>query len=181
MSARSGRAGDAARIDMPALPRGAARRFDFDAPRPLEELLRWSIEQLEHGIVQMANPRYFGLFNPGANFPAQCADRIAGAFNPQLASSASSPVPVAIESHVIRAVARRAGLRRGRHRAFHDRRLGGELHLAGLRADRRSPALRARRRARLRRARCASTPRANVTSPGSRSRTRPASAAARCG
>ena len=23
----------------------------------------------EHGIVQMANPRYFGLFNPGAEFP----------------------------------------------------------------------------------------------------------------
>jgi glutamate/tyrosine decarboxylase-like PLP-dependent enzyme len=58
--------------------------------------------------VQMASPRYFGLFNPGANFPAQCADRIAGTFNPQLASSASSPVPVALEGHVIRAVARRA-------------------------------------------------------------------------
>jgi glutamate/tyrosine decarboxylase-like PLP-dependent enzyme len=56
----------------------------------------------------MSNPRYFGLFNPGANFPSQCADRLAGSFNPQLASSASSPVPVALESHVIRAVARRA-------------------------------------------------------------------------
>jgi glutamate/tyrosine decarboxylase-like PLP-dependent enzyme len=65
---------------------------------------------MEHGIVQMANPRYFGLFNPGANFPSQCADRIAGTFNPQLASSASSPVPVALENHVIRAVARRASL-----------------------------------------------------------------------
>ncbi len=84
--------------------------MDFEHPRPLEEMLRWSIERLEHGIVQMSNPRYFGLFNPGANFPAQCADRIAGAFNPQLASSASSPVPVALESHLIRAVARRAAL-----------------------------------------------------------------------
>ena len=37
-----------------------------------------------------------------------CADRLAGSFNPQLASSASSPVPVALERHVIRAVARRA-------------------------------------------------------------------------
>jgi glutamate/tyrosine decarboxylase-like PLP-dependent enzyme len=64
---------------------------------------------MEHGIVQMANPRYFGLFNPGANFPAQCADRVAGVFNPQLASSASSPVPVALEHHLIRAVAQRAG------------------------------------------------------------------------
>lgn len=84
--------------------------LDFAAPRPLEELLRWSIERLEHGIVQMSNPRYFGLFNPGATFPAQCADRIVSLFNPQLASSASSPMPVALERHLIRAVARRAGL-----------------------------------------------------------------------
>jgi glutamate/tyrosine decarboxylase-like PLP-dependent enzyme len=83
--------------------------FDFEQPRPLEDALRWAIERLEHGIVQMSNPRYFGLFNPGANFPAQCADRLAGAFNPQLASSASSPVPVALENHIVRAVARRAG------------------------------------------------------------------------
>jgi glutamate/tyrosine decarboxylase-like PLP-dependent enzyme len=85
--------------------------IDFNEPRPLEELLRFGIERLEHGIVQMSNPRYFGLFNPGANFPSQCADRIVALFNPQLASSASSPVPVALEGHLIRAVARRAGLR----------------------------------------------------------------------
>jgi aromatic-L-amino-acid/L-tryptophan decarboxylase len=83
--------------------------FDFNEPKPLEDALRWTIERMEHGIVQMANPRYFGLFNPGANFPAQCADRITGCFNPQLASSASSPVPVALESHMIRTFARRAG------------------------------------------------------------------------
>jgi glutamate/tyrosine decarboxylase-like PLP-dependent enzyme len=83
--------------------------FDFNEPKPLEDALRWTIERMEHGIVQMANPRYFGLFNPGANFPAQCADRIAGCFNPQLASSASSPVPVALESHMIRTLAHRAG------------------------------------------------------------------------
>jgi glutamate/tyrosine decarboxylase-like PLP-dependent enzyme len=83
--------------------------MDFDAPRPLEELLGWTLERMEHGIVQMTNPRYFGLFNPGANFPSQCADRIASVFNPQLASSASSPVPVALERHLIRAVAERAG------------------------------------------------------------------------
>jgi len=83
--------------------------MDFQAPRPIEQLLEWTVERMEHGIVQMTNPRYFGLFNPGANFPSQCADRIASVFNPQLASSASSPVPVALESHLIRAVARRAG------------------------------------------------------------------------
>jgi glutamate/tyrosine decarboxylase-like PLP-dependent enzyme len=96
-------------IDMPGF-RAELDAIDFENPRPLEEILGWSIARMEHGIVQMSNPRYFGLFNPGANFPAQCADRIAGTFNPQLASSASSPVPVALESHVIRAVARRAGL-----------------------------------------------------------------------
>jgi glutamate/tyrosine decarboxylase-like PLP-dependent enzyme len=94
-------------IDMQKF-RAELAAFDFSKPLPLEDALRWTIEQMERGIVQMANPRYFGLFNPGANFPAQCADRIAGSFNPQLASSASSPVPVALESHVIRAVARRA-------------------------------------------------------------------------
>jgi glutamate/tyrosine decarboxylase-like PLP-dependent enzyme len=94
-------------IDMQKF-RAELERFDFEQPQPLEDALRWAIERLEHGIVQMSNPRYFGLFNPGANFPAQCADRLTGLFNPQLASSASSPVPVALESHVIRAVARRA-------------------------------------------------------------------------
>jgi glutamate/tyrosine decarboxylase-like PLP-dependent enzyme len=94
-------------IDMQQF-RAELAAFDFERPQPLEEALRWAIERLEQGIVQMSNPRYFGLFNPGANFPSQCADRLAGSFNPQLASSASSPVPVALESHVIRAVARRA-------------------------------------------------------------------------
>jgi glutamate/tyrosine decarboxylase-like PLP-dependent enzyme len=87
------------------------RAMDFETPQPLEDLLQWTIERMQQGIVQMSNPRYFGLFNPGATFPAQCADRIAGLFNPQLASSASSPVPVALERHVIRAVARRAALK----------------------------------------------------------------------
>ncbi|MEA3198002.1 MAG: hypothetical protein QOF32_2054 [Gammaproteobacteria bacterium] len=94
-------------LDMAAF-RAELAAYDFDQPRPLDDLLRWIIERMEHGIVQMANPRYFGLFNPGASFPAQCADRVAGLFNPQLASSASSPVPVELERHVIRTVAERA-------------------------------------------------------------------------
>jgi glutamate/tyrosine decarboxylase-like PLP-dependent enzyme len=99
---------------MPTLDRAQLRaelgQFDFEQPRPLEELLSWTLGKLEHGVVHMNHPRYFGLFNPAANFPSQCADRIAGSFNPQLASSGSSPAPVEIEAHVIRAMARRAGL-----------------------------------------------------------------------
>lgn len=85
-------------------------QFDFRGPRASDELLGWVISQLERGVVHMNHPRYFGLFNPAPNFPAQLADRIAASFNPQLASSGSSPVPVAIEAHLIRTMARRAGL-----------------------------------------------------------------------
>jgi glutamate/tyrosine decarboxylase-like PLP-dependent enzyme len=88
-------------------------QFDFNLPRPLEEVLDWTNAQLERGIVHVTHPRYFGLFNPAPTFPAQCADRIAATFNPQLASSRTSPVAVEIEAHVIRSFAQRAGLATG--------------------------------------------------------------------
>jgi aromatic-L-amino-acid decarboxylase len=84
--------------------------FDFSGELPLAELLAWVIAQMEQGVVHVTHPRYFGLFNPAPTFPAQCADRIAAAFNPQLATSTTSPAAVEIEAHTIRAVARRAGL-----------------------------------------------------------------------
>jgi glutamate/tyrosine decarboxylase-like PLP-dependent enzyme len=84
--------------------------FDFRVPRALDEVLSWTIAAMEHGLVHVTHPRYFGLFNPAPTFPAQCADRVAGAFNPQLATATTSPAAVQIESHVISAVAQRAGL-----------------------------------------------------------------------
>src|SRR5271155_4838419 len=96
------------RIDVARFRRELAN-FDFRAPLPLGELLSWTIEQMEHGLVHVTHPRYFGLFNPAPTFPAQCAERIAGAFNPQLATATTSPVAVEIEAHVIRAIARRTG------------------------------------------------------------------------
>ena len=98
-------------IDMAAF-RAELSSFDFVTPRPLGAVIERALAWLEHGTVHMTHPRYFGLFNPAPNFPSQCADRISGAFNPQLASSGSSPAPVAIEAHVIRAFAARAGLPR---------------------------------------------------------------------
>jgi aromatic-L-amino-acid decarboxylase len=95
-------------LDMDAFRRELAG-FDFAAPRTLPGLLDWSMGVLEHGIVHLTHPRYFGLFNPSPSFPAQCADRIVGSFNPQVASSATSPAAVALEAHVIRMVAQRAG------------------------------------------------------------------------
>ena len=96
-------------VDMPKFRRELAT-LDFNAPRNASALMSWTIAQLETGTVHIPHPRYFGLFNPAPSAPAQWADRIAGAFNPQLASSGSSPVPVEIEAHVIRELARRAGM-----------------------------------------------------------------------
>jgi glutamate/tyrosine decarboxylase-like PLP-dependent enzyme len=87
--------------------------FDFESPRALGELLPWAIEALEGGVVHLTHPRYFGLFNPSPSFPAECAERIVSAFNPQLATSTTSPIAVEMEAHVIRAIAQRAGLPTG--------------------------------------------------------------------
>jgi glutamate/tyrosine decarboxylase-like PLP-dependent enzyme len=84
--------------------------FEFTEPRPLEMVLQWILPRLERGLVQVIHPRYFGLFNPAPTFPSQCADRITAAFNPQLATSSTSPVAVELEAHVIRAMAARVGL-----------------------------------------------------------------------
>ncbi len=88
-------------------------RFDFNGTRPLPELLDWSIGVLEHGLTHLTHPRYFGLFNPAPTFPAQCADRLVAAFNPQVASSGTSPAAVALEAYVIRRIAERAGFPAG--------------------------------------------------------------------
>ena len=95
-------------IDLEAFSRELAS-FDFAARRPLTELLEWSIGVLEHGVTHQTHPRYFGLFNPTPTFPAQCADRLVSSFNPQLASATTSPAAVALETHVIRSIAQRAG------------------------------------------------------------------------
>ena len=85
-------------------------KWDFAEPVALDDLLNWTISSMQQGQVQMTHPRYFGLFNPAPTFPAECAERIVAAFNPQLASSSTSPTATRIEKHVIDAVARRAGL-----------------------------------------------------------------------
>jgi len=104
--------------------------FDFADPRPMDEVLSWVISQMEHGLVHVTHPRYFGLFNPAPTFPARCADRIAAEFNPQLATSTTSPAAVEIESHVIRAVARRAGF--PEHAAGHFTTGGAEANYTAL-------------------------------------------------
>jgi glutamate/tyrosine decarboxylase-like PLP-dependent enzyme len=94
----------------PAAFRDELAGFDFAAPQALATLIPWLVARLQAGLVQITHPRYFGLFNPAPTFPSQVADRIVAAFNPQLATATTSPAAVALEAHVIRAVAARAGL-----------------------------------------------------------------------
>jgi glutamate/tyrosine decarboxylase-like PLP-dependent enzyme len=96
-------------VDRAAL-RYALAEFDFENAREFRGLLEWTVNALEHGLVQPTHARYMGLFNPAPTFAAQCADRIVAAFNPQLASATTSPAAVEIEAHVTRALAQRAGL-----------------------------------------------------------------------
>jgi glutamate/tyrosine decarboxylase-like PLP-dependent enzyme len=84
--------------------------FDFRTPRVFDDIALWTIAQLQHGVVHTTHPRYFGLFNPAPTFPAQAAERITATFNPQLASTVTSPAATAIEAHVLKAIAARAGL-----------------------------------------------------------------------
>ncbi|NNF16081.1 MAG: pyridoxal-dependent decarboxylase [Gammaproteobacteria bacterium] len=93
--------------------RRALSAVDFSTPQDLHHLLQWTVEHLQHGLVQMTHPRYFGLFNPAPSYPAECADRIAAAFNPQICVWSHAPVAVDIERHVIEQVAQRAGLPEG--------------------------------------------------------------------
>jgi aromatic-L-amino-acid decarboxylase len=97
------------RFDLEAFRQELAA-FDFVLPRPMGDTLAWTLAQLEHGVVHITHPRYFGLFNPAPTIPSQHADRIMAALNPQLATATTSPVAVAIEAHTIDAVARRVGL-----------------------------------------------------------------------
>ncbi len=84
--------------------------FDFSSEMQIAEVTAWCMDRLQNGLVQLNHPRYLGLFNPAPSFASQCADRIVASFNPQLASATTSPAAVAIEAHVIQAVALRAGL-----------------------------------------------------------------------
>jgi len=86
--------------------------WDFDTPRALMDTVEFVVSALDEGLVQMTHPRHFGMFNPAPAYPAEAADRIAAAYNPQVCVWSHAPAAVEIEDKVIRAVGRRAGLAR---------------------------------------------------------------------
>ncbi|MBL4870018.1 MAG: aspartate aminotransferase family protein, partial [Robiginitomaculum sp.] len=85
------------------------KSMDFDQTQDLDTLLQLTIKHMENGAVQMTNPKYFGLFNPAPSYPAEAADRIASALNPQICVWSHAPVAVEIESHVIGQICQRVG------------------------------------------------------------------------
>ncbi|MGI9309331.1 MAG: pyridoxal phosphate-dependent decarboxylase family protein, partial [Gammaproteobacteria bacterium] len=85
-------------------------RLTFSEPESISKLLDWTVTNMEIGLVQTTHPRYFGLFNPAPTLPAELADRIAAAFNPQICVWSHAPVAVEIENHVIEQICRRVGM-----------------------------------------------------------------------
>lgn len=85
------------------------KSMQFDRPHDLDTLIQWTLNSMETGAVQMTNPGYLGLFNPAPSYPAEAADRIASALNPQICVWSHAPVAVEIEKHVIAQICKRIG------------------------------------------------------------------------
>lgn len=83
--------------------------FDFESARDLTDTIEWVIGSLSTGIVHMTHPGYMGLFNPHPTYPAECADRIAAAFNAQVCVYSHAPAAVEIEQHTIAMICARLG------------------------------------------------------------------------
>ena len=96
-------------IDVDAF-RAELAEMDFGSPHAANDMIDWVIEKMTTGQVHMTHPRHFGLFNPAPTHAAECADRIAAAFNPQTCVWSHAPVAVDIEAHVIARFASRIGL-----------------------------------------------------------------------
>lgn len=84
-------------------------RYDFDGSLPAASVLSDVLNMMEHGIVHVTSPNYFGLFNPTTSFWGSIADFITGLYNPQLAVWSHAPACVDIEEKLIRYLGKLAG------------------------------------------------------------------------
>ena len=91
--------------------RARLKQFDFREPLDLLDASGSVIDLLQHGIVHLMHPAYFGLYNPSVTFPSILADQITAHFNPCLAVWSQAPAAVEIERHVVEAVGGLAGWR----------------------------------------------------------------------
>lgn len=93
----------------PEAVRAVVRAFDFDAPIDPIEALDWVIDGLSRFQPHQRHGRHFGLFEPAAATMGIAGDALAAAFNPCLATWASSPFGVEVEQHLVRVFGTRFG------------------------------------------------------------------------
>ncbi len=74
----------------------------FKSSSDFKQSIDHVIKGLEKFSVHTPHPKYFGLFNPRANFSGILADLITAAFNPQMAAWSHSPFANEVEAKVIR-------------------------------------------------------------------------------
>lgn len=75
--------------------------FDFQRPRPAEDVAAELFDLLANAAVRSDHPRYFGLFNPPALVPAIAGDIVAATVNPQLAVWGHAPAAAEIERKLV--------------------------------------------------------------------------------
>lgn len=99
---------EAAVDDLPVAPavspaeiRERLSRYDFDSPRPLDQLIGEVAGLLRQWSLHVNHPRYFGLFNPTVRRAGVVADALVALYNPQLAAWPHAPIANEIERHVL--------------------------------------------------------------------------------
>lgn len=89
------------------------QQLNFNEGQDAGAVIRFVIESLQTFQLNTAHPCYFGVFNPQSSTMGVVAETIAAAFNPQLASSASSKFCIAIEDHLINYLGQLFGYKAG--------------------------------------------------------------------
>jgi glutamate/tyrosine decarboxylase-like PLP-dependent enzyme len=87
-----------------------AGRYDFQTELPLEEVVEDAERMLRTWQVQVAHPRYLGLFNPGVTLPSVIGDTLVAMYNSQLANWRTSPAGNEIERHTLGWLTAKLGL-----------------------------------------------------------------------
>lgn len=97
------------RSPAPEEVRALLATLDLDRPLSPSE----AVDFVRHGLdgfqVQVAHPRYFGLFNPTPTAMGIAGDALAAAWNPQLAAWSHNPFAVEVEQWVLRQIGGRFG------------------------------------------------------------------------
>ena len=88
-----------------------AQQYNFDKAIDPKIVINTVIEGLRKYTVHTPHPKYFGLFNPRANFLSTVADYITATFNPQLAAWSHAPYAVEIERFLIKEFGQKFGYR----------------------------------------------------------------------